>query len=514
MVFQSMRHSLRLLQLAYTFGRNGASETLRRVGIPPWICFVFSLFAAQNLPKREGQRLCAALEAMGPTFIKLGQALSIRPDLVGEEVAEDLERLQDNLPPFPAKEAMAIIQEDLGKPLAACFSKFEARPVAAASIAQVHYGVTTEGAAVAIKVLRPGIRNSFTRDIELFYWIAERLEFHLPSIRRLKPVAVVETFEQSIQRELDLRMEAAAAMTLRKNMEMDENFYVPAVDWTRTARNVLTMERVIGLPVNDIAAIKAAGHDTVQLLEAAARSFFQQVFRDGFFHADLHPGNLFVRADGCLVAVDFGITGRLDRRNQLFIAEILHGFLNGDYMHVAKVHIAAGYVPSHHSAEDFALACMAIGEPIMGKPLQEISIGKLLGQLFAVSALFDMETQPQLLLLQKNMMLAEGVGRMLNPDINMWQLCQPLIEQWATERLSPKGRMEFVAAETRDAVQKLPEFFRKLNEAVACVDESGFKIHPSSMRLLQQERNLWHRRWWLFAWATLGSLLGIAALTL
>ncbi|MGB1540511.1 MAG: AarF/UbiB family protein, partial [Rickettsiales bacterium] len=342
--------------------------------MPGWLCGALNLLASPNLPNREGERLCLALEAMGPTFIKLGQALSTRADLMSEAVAEDLARLRDRLPPFSAQHMRKTVEADLEAPLDTLFAKFEEEPVAAASIAQVHLATTPDGEKVAVKVLRPGIRSAFTRDIALFYWIAEQLELRFPPLRRLKPVAVVETFEDSIHKELDLRMEAAAAETLRNNTLEDNGLYIPAIDWNRTAERVLTMERIEGIPISDVEAIKEAGHDVNQLLKIAADSLFQQVFRDGFFHADLHPGNLFVLPDGRLAAVDFGITGRIDKRNRIFIAEILRSFLQGDYRQVAEVHIAAGYVPSHHHVDDFALACMAIGKPVLGKPLQDISI--------------------------------------------------------------------------------------------------------------------------------------------
>lgn len=481
--------------------------SLRRAGLPVPLCRMFALISRRGLPKREGERLRLALGEMGPTFIKLGQALSTRSDLVGEEVAEDLAHLQDRIAPFPSHIARKIIEEDLEQPIEELFTSFNDTPIAAASIAQVHFAVTTGEREVAVKVLRPGIREAFEKDLGLFYWIAEMVEHHLPYTRRLKPVEVVKTFQDSIQRELDLRMEAAAGQKLHDNTLHDAGFYVPEVDWSRSSARVMTLERIKGIAISDVSALKAAGFDMDDLIKKAATTLFNQVFRDGFFHADLHPGNLFVSPEGNLIAVDFGITGRLDKKSQLFIAEILRAFLNEDYQRVAEMHIMAGYVPPDQSVDDFALACMAIGKPILGKPLQDISIGQLLGQLFKVSALFQMETQPQLLLLQKNMVLAEGVGRMLNRDINMWKLAEPLIETWAEQHLSAEGRVRLVADEIYDLAKKMPVLLRRAEEATRCLDGNGVKIHPDSLKQMQQQRSYWHRQWLTLAWvAVIGAI--------
>lgn len=511
-MMDSSRHFCRLLHLAYTFGRCGAAMSLRRAGLPLWFCRLFSLLSKRRLPAREGERLRLALSEMGPTFIKLGQALSTRSDLVGEEVAEDLAGLQDRIAPFPGAIARRIIEEDFEAPLESLFTTFTETPVAAASIAQVHFATATDGREVAVKVLRPGIREAFDKDIGLMYWLAGMVEQHLPETRRLKPLEVVKTFEDSIDKELDLRMEAAAGQLLRDNTLQDAGFYVPQVDWTRSSARVMTLERIHGTPISDVAALRAAGHDMQDLVAKAAHTLFQQVFRDGFFHADLHPGNLFVSATGDLIAVDFGITGRIDRKSQLFVAEILRAFLNEDYRRVAEVHIMAGYVPAHQSVDDFALACMAIGKPIMGRPLQEISLGKLLGQLFKVSALFEMETQPQLLLLQKNMVLAEGVGRMLDPNINMWQLAQPLIREWADRHLSIEGRARLVAEEAREIAKRVPVLLRRVDDALHSFDAQGFRIHPDSLKEMQQHRTYWHQQWLTLAWIAVVGAIALALL--
>jgi ubiquinone biosynthesis protein len=362
---------------------------------------------------RPGQRLAAAFNELGPSFIKLGQLLSTRSDLLGEEIAADLAALQDRLPPFAGSEARALIEAEFGRPLAALYASFDEAAIAAASIAQVHFARTTDGREVAVKVLRPGIAAAFARDFDLFWWLAGWLERLQPTLRRLRPVEVVRTLSEIVRFEMDLRFEAAAASELAENFAGDPGFRVPQVDWPRTGRVVLTLERISGVRVDDRAAILAAGHAIDALLAAAAGAFFNQVFRDGFFHADLHPGNMFVAEDGALVVVDFGIMGRLDRLTRYYLADMLLGFLSGDYRRVAEVHFAAGYVSVEQSVDAFTQACRSIGEPILGRPLQEISIGRLLAQLFRITEQFGMETQPQLLLLQKTIVLVEGIGRRL-----------------------------------------------------------------------------------------------------
>lgn len=412
--------------------------------------------------KRPGLRLARALEKLGPAFIKLGQALSTRSDLIGEEMAEDLSRLRDRLPPFPSSVARAIIEQELKAPVAELFREFGDKPVAAASIAQVHRAMTKDGRTVAVKILRPHIEKAFARDLDLLSWLAGIAGRRWP---RMKPKEVVRTLKESVFFELDLRFEAAAACELKDNMKKhDTGFRVPAVDWNLTGRRVLVMEWVEGIKLDDVEAIKAGGFSTEDILAKAAKSLFAQVFIDGFFHADLHPGNLFVDTNGDLAAVDFGIMGRLDRRSRLYMAEILRGFLNGDYQRVAEVHFAAGYVPPSKSLDAFAQACMAVARPITGKPQNEISVAKLLGQMFSIAAEFEMETQPQLLLLQKTMMVTEGVGRMLNPNLNIWELARPMLEDWAEDHFSPAGKFKDTARQGLETLQKLPQMLRAVEK--------------------------------------------------
>jgi ubiquinone biosynthesis protein len=430
---------------------------------------------------RPGQRLAAAFNELGPSFIKLGQLLSTRSDLLGEEVAADLAALQDRLPAFAGSEARAIIEAEFGQPLGTLFASFDETAIAAASIAQVHFARTTEGGEVAVKVLRPGIAAAFTRDFDLLWWLARWLERLQPALRRLRPVEVVRTLAEIVRFEMDLRFEAAAASELAENFAGDPGFRVPRVDWRRTGQVVLTLERISGVRVDDRAALVAAGHPIDALLAEAAGAFFNQVFRDGFFHADLHPGNMFVADDGALVVVDFGIMGRLDRATRYYLADMLLGFLSGDYRRVAEVHFAAGYVPVGQSVDAFTQACRSIGEPILGRALQEISIARLLAQLFRITEQFGMETQPQLLLLQKTMVLIEGVGRRLDPEINIWTLARPLIEAWMRDNRGPEARLWQGIEVAAEMIDRLPRLIRNLEALVGDMARDGVILHAESI---------------------------------
>ncbi len=481
MVFRTARNLVRLFGIGRTLARyNAVPETLPETA--PGAAMLWRLVAGRRVPGRVGQRLARALAELGPTYIKLGQLLSTRSDLVGERMAADLAELQDKLPPFPGAKARAIIEEELGRPIAELFARFDAEPVAAASIAQVHFAVTADGREVAVKVLRPGIEHAFERDIDLFYWLAEWAEYVLPKLKRLRLREVVDTFARTSRLEMELRMEAAAASELGANFRGDPTFNVPAIDWDRTARRVLTLERIRGLKVDEVERIEAAGFNRDEILAKASASFFNQVFRDGFFHADLHPGNLFVNQDGNITAVDFGIMGRLDRATRTYLADMLIGFLSGDYRRVALVHFEAGYVPRHQSIEVFTQACRAIGEPLQNKPLNEISVGRLLAQLFAVTEQFEMETQPQLLLLQKSMLTAEGVGRILNPNINMWELARPLIEEWMRENRGPEAQILDDLEGAVYTVRRLPHLVREVERTVTQIAEGGLRLHPQTVR--------------------------------
>ena len=438
------------------------------------------------VPGRPGERLAAALTALGPGFVKLGQALSTRADIVGEEVAADLSRLQDRLDPFPAREAHATIEAELGRPMAELFEAFDDAPVAAASIAQVHFARTRDGRDVAVKILRPGVDRQFAEDIALFDWLARLAIRVAPRLRRLRPVEVVDTLAQTVAREMDLRLEAAAASEMAENFRGDPDLRVPDVDWSLTGRRVMATARVEGIPVDERERLVEAGIDPDAVVAAAARVFFKMVFRDGFFHADMHPGNVFVAPDGALVAVDYGIVGRIDRPTRAWLADMLLGFLTGDYRAVAEVHFRAGYVPADQDMDAFMQAARSIGEPIFGKKLSDISLARLLAQLFEVTERFRMETQPRLLLLQKSMLVCEGVGRALNPEVNMWALARPLIESWMAENRGPAARAADFAQAALARLDSLPALVQNLERAAAVVADGGVRLDRETLAALSR----------------------------
>ncbi|MGD9539249.1 MAG: 2-polyprenylphenol 6-hydroxylase [Alphaproteobacteria bacterium] len=482
-----LRNLWRLFSIAWTLARYDALFLLKEARIVPFLINLVDLVPRPRRKGRPGERLVAAFEALGPTFIKFGQVLSTRPDLIGDAVAHDLTRLHDKLPPFPAKDARAIIEAELGKPVGVLFRSFDDAPIAAASIAQVHYAVTAEGRAVAVKVLRPDVERAFRRDLDLFFWLAHLAEKALPSWRRLKPVEVVRAFADTVAIEMDLRLEAAAASELGENFAGDPDFRVPLIDWARTGRRVLTLERMAGVPIDEREAIVAAGHDPHAIVARASTAFFNQVFRDGFFHADLHPGNLMVAQDGAIVALDFGIMGRLDRQTRLYLAEMLVGFLTGDYERVADVHFEAGYVPQATSRETFIQALRSIGEPILGRPLNEISIAQLLAHLFKVTETFEMETQPHLLLLQKTLLMAEGLCRHLSPEENMWLIARPLIESWVRINLGREARLIEMVKDSMEAARRVPRLVARAERLLAKL-ESGVLFDPATSRLVAARR--------------------------
>ena len=401
----------------------------------PLLRMAMALMRLTHLRKKDrdlsdGARLARALRHLGPAFIKLGQTLATRPDLVGDELAEELSMLQDSLPPFDEECVLTAIAEELGVPLSEAFSSFDSEPIAAASVAQVHFATTLDGQDVAVKILRPGIKRQFERDISTFYWVARIFERASSEMRRLRPVDIVATMEANIKLETDLMMEAAAAGELADNMAGFEGYRVPRVIWALTTHRILTTERIIGIPIGNREALVKAGHDTSKLARTIVSAFLRQSIQHGFFHADLHPGNLFVEADGTIVAVDFGIMGRLDENSRRFLGEILWGFQKRDYRGVAQVHFDAGYVPESESIDLFAQALRAIAEPIIDRPIRDISFGHLFAQLLATTRRFSMQTQPQLLMLQRSMVMVEGLALMLDDDASMWALSRPELERF------------------------------------------------------------------------------------
>jgi len=511
-MLRNVRNTRRLFSIAYTLAREDALFLLDDYNVSPAVTLLARIFTRKQPHKRKGQRLATALERLGPTFIKLGQAISTRSDLIGDEVADDLAGLRDKLPPFPTAQARAIIEAEFGKPISELFQSFDNESVAAASIAQVHRATTFEGKQVAVKVLRPNIEQAFANDIELFFWIADIVQQRLPEYRRLKVREVVETFKDTVFFELDLRFEGAAADEMAANIKRHPpGLHVPEVFWERTSRRVLTTSWVDGIPFSDMDAIRASGFSLDMLLEKAAKSLFSQVFEDGFFHADLHPGNLFLDKNGDLVAIDFGIMGRLDWESRAYIAQIIHGFLNEDYRAVAELHFAAGYVPHGKNIDNFVQACKAVARPIIGKPLNEISVATLLGQMFKIAAEFEMEVQPQLLLMQKTLMVAEGLGRMLNPRLNMWELARPMIETWATTHFNRTARAKMALEHAKKYAYKLPAIMNDIERTLKVLsDERGIRLHPETVLALSHARTQSQRQWRLFAWVALGVAIALA----
>lgn len=481
-MLRNLRNGARVIRIASTMLRHDALFPLAL--IPPLAAVprLTRWLARHGQAGRPGERLALALQELGPAFIKLGQSLATRADLLGTDVAQDLSGLQDRLPPFPTEQAIATVETQLGQPVPALFQRFDPLPIAAASIAQVHYAVTTEGEEVAVKILRPGIERALERDLDLLLWLAQWAERLHPPLRRYKPVASVQIIAASTRRELDLRLEAAAAAEFAQNNADAEGFRIPKVDWSRTARRVVTFERIVGLPVRR-EDLLAAGQDPDLILERSATVFFNQVFRDGFFHADMHPGNMRVEpVSGDIVAFDFGIMGRLEIQDRRHLAEMLMGFLSRDYSRVADVFFRAGFLPPHQDKAAFTQACRAIGEPILGLPLEQISIGRVLAQLLATAEAFEMETRAELVLLQKTMVVSEGVGRTLNPSVNIWQLARPLVERWIARNLGPQAKLRDAVVEGIEAIRVLPTLVTRLERRLA--EPPPRPAHPRRPHLL------------------------------
>ena len=396
--------------------------------------------------------------------------------MVGEELAADLAMLRDRMAPFPAAEARRAIAAQLDDDTP--FATFEDEPAAAASIAQVHFATLDDGSEVAVKVLRPEIEERFARDLDLFRWVAERLEAARPELRRLEPRRVVQTFRSTVDAEMDLRLEAAAASEMAENFAGDPTFQVPEIDWRHTQRRVLTLARVSGIPITDRSALLAAGRDPDTIVRNLLTAFLKQAFRDGFFHADLHHGNLFVDEDNNVIAVDFGIMGRLDRAERRYVAEMLLAFLIGDYRRAAEVHFEAGYVRRDHSVDAFAQACRSIAKPIFERPPAEVSVAKLLAQLFRITETFDMRTQPQLLLLQKTMVVVEGLCRGLAPEADLWGTARSFLQEWAPAHIGPAAQAQDAVENLAAAARRIPGLVEKAELAAGAFTAEGLRVLP------------------------------------
>ncbi|CAN7458380.1 2-polyprenylphenol 6-hydroxylase [Aminobacter sp. LjRoot7] len=492
----SLGASFRLARAGWVLVREGVVAALpgdQLTGLPKFGWQVAKLFTRRRARKSvRSDRLANAVARLGPSYVKLGQFLATRPDVVGDDIALDLALLQDSMATFPMSEAVEAIEGSLGRKVSDLYMSIDA-PIAAASIAQVHPAevATPEGPRkVAVKVIRPGVRRRFFQDLESYFLAARLQERFVPSSRRLRPVEITETMAQTTKIEMDFRLEAAAYSELGENTRDDPGFRVPAVDWERTGRDVLTMEWIDGVKLNDIEGLRAAGFDLKAIAATLVQSFLRHTLRDGFFHADMHPGNMFVDANGDIVAVDLGISGRLGKKEQRFLAEILYGFITRNYMRVAEVHFEAGYVPRHHNVAAFAQAIRAIGEPIHGQPAETISMAKLLTLLFEVTELFDMETRPELVLLQKTMVVVEGVARTLDPAFNMWKTAEPVVGNWIAGNLGPRGLM----IDARDGLGALLSLARqapdlsaraeRLSREIDAMAENGLRFDEATARAI------------------------------
>ena len=506
---RSATHLWRLAKWGRTLARHGALRGIEKdPATPPEVRRVARVISfGARMPKSPDY--AAALQDIGPPAIKLGQTLSTRPDLIGVPAADNLSRLQDQLPPAPFAEIKRSIEQSFDAPLEKLFHSFDPVPVGAASIAQVHRAVTTDGRDVAVKVLRPAIEQQFAEAIDTYEWTAAQVESRGREAARLRPRLVVAQFKQWSLRELDLQREAASASELKENMIAEPGYYVPEIDWRRTARRVLTLEWLSGIKLNDRDALVDAGHDCKELAAILVRSFLHQAIVDGFFHADLHHGNLFALPDGRIAAIDFGIMGRIDRQARVWLAEILYGLITGNYRRVAEIHFEAQYVPPHHSVQEFATALRAAGEPIRGLPVKEISVGRMLESLFSITRDFDMPTQPHLLLLQKSIVMNEGVASKLDPDINMWETAEPFLREWMRSELGPEAYYADRIVDTVRAVKKLPDLIHRMDYYYP---PAGGAPPPPPLPVVEVVRP---GRWWNVAAAALiGAAAGAAAMLL
>jgi ubiquinone biosynthesis protein len=508
--------ALRLLYISWTLLRHGldelilASHLFRPLHFLRWFMW-WNLLRNRELGR--GVRIRRALEDLGPIFVKFGQILSTRRDLLPDDIADELIKLQDRVPPFPGTVAVAIMVKAYGKPLGEVFAEFDETPIASASIAQVHAARLLDGTEVVVKVVRPDIKPVIRRDIGLLYIIADKLQRYWSEGRRLRPVEVVREFEKTILDELDLMREAASAAQIRRNFAGTGMLYVPEVHWPYCRRNVMVMERISGIPVGNIGALRAAGIDMETLACRGVEIFFTQVFRHNFFHADMHPGNIFVSPAGQYMAVDFGIVGSLGHDDQRYLAENFLAFFHRDYQRVAELHVESGWVPADTRVDEFESAIRTVCEPIFERPLSDISFGQLLLHLFQTARRFNMEVQPQLVLLQKTLLNIEGLGRQLYPQLDLWQTAKPFLERWMSEQIGGRAFVNRLKENIPQWGEKLPEIPSLMHEVLHQARHGKLEIRGNSEEL-QQIRKAIRRANHRTFYAILGSALIISAVLL
>lgn len=476
----------RLLHINWVLVNHGLDELVLKTHLfrpIRYIAFLSPGFWVSKRSDSRGAKIRKTLEDLGPIFIKFGQALSTRKDLLPDDIADELVKLQDHVPPFDNAVARAVIEKELEMSVYDAFTEFDEHPIASASVAQVHGAILKSGEKVVVKVLRPDIEKRIHSDVSLLYELAKFAEKFWSEAKRLRPIEVIAEFEKTILDELDLVREAANGAKLRHNFEKSALIYIPKIHWPLTRRKVLVMERVYGIPVGDIKQLADAGVDFKVLAERGVEIFFTQVFRDNFFHADMHPGNIFVGESNQYIAVDFGIVGSLSTTDQRYLAENFMAFFNRDYRRVAEIHVESGWVPSNTRVEEFESAIRSVCEPIFEKSLKEISFGLFLLRLFQTAHRYDMQVQPQLVLLQKTLLNIEGLGRQLYPDLDLWQTAKPYMENWFKERLGLKAKIESIIKQLPQCSEQLPEMPNLVYRVMDNVANGKLQMQTHSVEL-------------------------------
>jgi len=516
-----MRTLLRLLSIQRVLVRHGLDEIITATHILRPLRFFFYL-----LPRRSdrsaplGERIRLALVELGPIFVKFGQAVSTRRDLLPRDVADELAKLQDRVPPFPAEEAVAILSATYGKPVDEVFARFDFEPLAAASIAQVHTAALDDGTEVIVKLLRPGVRDQIERDLDVMYAIAGLADRYWENSKRLRPLELVAEYEKTVIDELDLMREGANAAQLRRNFQDSDMLYVPEIYWDFCRPEILVQERVYGIPISDMEALRAAGTNIQILAENGVEIFFSQVFRHNFFHADMHPGNIFVIVDDPerpkYAAVDFGIVGTLSQSDQQYLAGNFLAFFDRDYYKIAKLHLDSGWVPPETRIDELETAVRTVCEPIFNKPLAEISFAQILIRLFRIAQRFNMEIQPQLLLLHKTLLNIEGLGRELYPELDLWKTAQPVLRQWMDEQVGPRavlGDLRENLPQLRDALRELPAAIKHLADQAA-EGKLRVRAHTPDLKLLRDQLARQQKQRFLLAVGLTATISGTLILTL